>query len=369
MTSRTYDTAARRWEGVGPYYAMFPTWFADQTIARYSGVGDCVFDPFAGRGTSVFSAAHQMRRGIGIEINPVGWIYAKVKLAPAPSLQVEDRIREIGQLAPGWRDGAQALPKFFHHCFSAPVREYLCAAREMLDWRQSVTDRTVMALLLIYLHGKSGAALSNQMRQTKAMAPDYAVRWWIERDLSPPELDPVQFLVKRLAWRYAKGLPRVHRSEVHLGDCEEVLPTLRARILRSRRRIKLLLTSPPYFSLTNYHYDQWLRLWLLGGLPDARRVPGTHEKQGKFENESRYRMLLQRVFHDCSALMASDSFVYVRTGADEVTFDATKDALKEAFPRHTFESTSERYTGPTQTRLFGDQAQKSGEIDILMTSI
>ena len=47
-----------------------------------------------------------------------------------------------------------------------------------------------MALILVYLHGKHDASLSNQMRQTKAMAPRYAVNWWRERGLRPPSLDP-----------------------------------------------------------------------------------------------------------------------------------------------------------------------------------
>ena len=30
--TRRYDTAASRWEGLGPYYAMFPTAFADGVV-------------------------------------------------------------------------------------------------------------------------------------------------------------------------------------------------------------------------------------------------------------------------------------------------------------------------------------------------
>jgi DNA modification methylase len=94
---KTYQTAARRWEGVGPYYAMFPTDFADRVVAKYTKPGDTVLDPFAGRGTAVFSAAHQGRRGLGIEINPVGWVYAKTKLGPAPRDAVARRLRELGE--------------------------------------------------------------------------------------------------------------------------------------------------------------------------------------------------------------------------------------------------------------------------------
>ena len=64
MAAGAYDSAAGRWQGVGPYYAMFPTHFADGVIAQHTSPGDIVLDPFAGRGTAVFSAAHQGRQGI-----------------------------------------------------------------------------------------------------------------------------------------------------------------------------------------------------------------------------------------------------------------------------------------------------------------
>src|SRR5947208_7637736 len=86
-----FSSAARRWEGVGPYYVMFPTAFADSVVLEHTEMGDAVFDPFAGRGTSLFAAAIHGRSGLGIEINPVGWVYTKAKLAPAPEEEVMER--------------------------------------------------------------------------------------------------------------------------------------------------------------------------------------------------------------------------------------------------------------------------------------
>ena len=90
----TYDTAERRWAGVGPYYAMFPATLADRVVARYSAPGDTVLDPFAGRGTALFSAAVQERFGVGIEVNPVGWVYAQAKLHAAARNDVKERLSE-----------------------------------------------------------------------------------------------------------------------------------------------------------------------------------------------------------------------------------------------------------------------------------
>jgi len=368
MGARVYNTAARRWQGVGPYYAMFPTGFADSVVARYTTPGDIVFDPFAGRGTAVFSAAHQGREGIGIEINPVGWVYGKTKLRPAAQSEVAVRFHELGRLAPNYHSAAEALPTFFHHCYSRRTREFLLAARENLDWRKSSVDRTAMALLLVYLHGKRGQALSNQMMQTKAMAPDYAVRWWCERGLVPPDLDPVDFLLSRLGWRYAKGAPSGGRSEMHLGDSEQRISQVHATLMQRQEKVRLLLTSPPYFALTNYHYDQWVRLWVLGGPPNANRVVGSHDLRGKFESSTRYRTLLRNVFGSASKLMAERSTIYVRTGLGEVTLDATLRALREVFPDHRLDTTMQPYSKPTQTRLFGDSSVKAGEIDVVMTS-
>jgi hypothetical protein len=364
---RKYDTAVRRWEGVGPYYAMFPTHFADSVVSYYTKPGETVLDPFAGRGTAVFSAAHQGRRGLGIEINPVGWIYAKAKLDPAPGDAVAQRLLELDGLRSEYREDALALPPFFHSCFSQRVCEYLLAARQNLEWRDHRTDRTMMALLLIYLHGKRDAALSNQMRQTKSMAPDYAVRWWRERRLNPPEVEPVEFMTKRLEWRYAKGLPTVRESQIYLGDSERQLPSLTDMVRGRGKRVRLLLTSPPYFALTNYHYDQWLRLWLLGGPPTARRVSGTHELKGKFEGAARYKQLLQTVFENAADLLSPKGVVYVRTGLGAFTHYTTQQVLEEVFPRHRLEMRLQPYSRPTQTSLFGDPEKKAGEVDLVMT--
>src|SRR5260370_16115060 len=115
-------------------------------------------------------------------------------------------------------------------------------ARENLGWRACRVDRTVMALMLVYLHGKQGAALSNQMRQTKSMAPDYAVRWWRERGLVPPDLDPVDFLLSRLRWRYARGLPTTDGSGRYLAYSEQEMAPSDLRLTERSASARVPLT-------------------------------------------------------------------------------------------------------------------------------
>src|ERR1700679_3730343 len=158
-SSGKYQDAKDRWAGLGPSYAMFPSIFADDVVAKYSRAGDTVLDPFAGRGTSLFSSIIAGRKALGMEVNPVGWIYSKTKLSPAPKKKVLERIIEVELLAAGFSQCADELPLFFHRCFSPNVRSFLMCARSVLNWKHNNVDRTAMAFLLTHLHGKSTDSL------------------------------------------------------------------------------------------------------------------------------------------------------------------------------------------------------------------
>lgn len=369
LMARTFEQAANRWAGVGPYYAMFPVAFANEVVRMYARPGEVVLDPFAGRGTAVFSAATQNRSAIGIEINPVGYVYARAKLNPATRSEVELRLDELGRQATRFKHEAARLPCFFHYCFCRQVRRFLLAARRDLNWRGSRVDRTVMALLLVYLHGKMGAALSNQMRQTKSMSPQYAVRWWEEHGLHAPNIDPVAFIKARLNWRYAKGIPNAHGGRMYLGDSIEKLQRLQRQVEEGAlSRANLLFTSPPYHAITNYHYDQWLRLWLLGGPPNALR--NGNGRGGKFEAREGYRTLLERVFSRAAQILEPDATVYVRTDSRSFTYHTTLEVLRRTFPDKQLDEIRRPMLRPSQTRLFGRKsvpAERNGEVDLILS--
>jgi hypothetical protein len=366
---RTFDSEIARWASVGPYYAMFPVGFAFEVVRSLSRPGDAVLDPFAGRGSSVYAAAALGRGAVGIEINPVGWLYGSVKLRPASMSRVLERLREIEAataLSGTANEIAANLPPFFRAAYAPGVLRFLLTARRRLDWRKSRVDGTLMAFILVYLHGKREASLSNQLRDGKAMAPDYAVRWWKERKMRPPSLDPAAFLSQRIEWRYKRGAPAFDAT-VRLGDSVKVVRDLASRVARGAQRpFDLLFTSPPYMGITNYHYDQWLRLWMLGGDPTAARTGGGRW-QRKFESREQYVELLTGVFGGAVPAMSPKATVYVRTDAREFTLSATIDALQEAFPKKWLRTIDRPLTRRSQTALFGDKGEKPGEVDIIMT--
>lgn len=356
-----------RWASLGPYYAMFPVAFARSVIDEYTRVGDGVLDPFAGRGTSLFCAREKGRLALGIEISPLGWIYGRTKLSPALEGHVLKRIEQLSVIAPAFEEAAKRLPEFFHYCFTPRVQAFLLAARSDLRWKTHRVDRTTIAFILTYLHGKIDgnrpSALSNQMRQTKAMAPEYSVNWWTKHGLTvPPDVDPVEFLSSRVKWRYRYGTPEWDEQCLRLGDCRQVL---QRRKPTDAGKYRLLLTSPPYRGITSYYYDQWLRYWLLG--ETERPILDGQKWKSKYVDAAAYTRLLDQCFSLSRRLLTPDATIYVRTDARPATLDITLIVLQKIFPEKGFRLVAAPYSRATQTSLFGDRRPKPGEMDIILT--
>ncbi|MCC8095591.1 MAG: hypothetical protein LIP05_09630 [Tannerellaceae bacterium] len=184
---------------------------------------------------------------------------------------------------------------------------------------------------------------------------------------NPPEINPCEFILDKIKWRYGKGKPNIAESAVIFGDSSEELPVILDRANRNDIRFSLLFTSPPYCSITDYHADQWLRLWLLGGEAAPKTLKNKHK--GRFVNKQEYYDLLDNVFGMCAGMMDFHSTIYVRTDKREFTFNSTLEILKKHFPEHQVKI----YQKPlkedtrTQTKLFGDKSMKPGEVDIVLS--
>lgn len=364
---RGHRTAESRWARFGPYYAMFPVDFAFNVIDKYSNEGDFIIDPFAGRCTSIFAGGVLGRHSLGFEINPIGWLYGKVKLNPSPKAEVVTRLNEIYSKRNYYRRAIERMPQFYRMCYCDEVLKFLLATRKHLNWKEDNVDATLMAIILVCLHGKIGEGLSNQMMMTKAMGIKYSIDWWQAKGLSkPPEINPKEFLSKKISWRFEKGIPDVFDSKVVFGDSTVELDPVVERSKDTGIKFSLLFTSPPYNSVTDYHADQWLRLWLLGGPETPAYRRGKH--QGRFVSKTAYYELLDGVFGKCATLMDDDNTVYVRTDSREYTFNSTLEVLKKHFPDHECEIWDKPFTNRTQTEICGNSSLKSGEIDIIMYS-
>lgn len=366
--TKGFKTAEARWSRFGPYYAMFPVDFAFDVVNKYSNEGDYILDPFAGRSSSIYAGGVLGRHSLGIEINPVGWLYGSVKLNPADKDDVIDRLFEIYGKRNYFNRAIDKMPEFYRICYCDEVLKFLLSARRNLNWRNNNVDATLMSIILVYLHAKIGEGLSNQMRMTKSMGMNYSIEWWKSNSFSkPPKINPAQIILDKINWRYKKGMPKVTESAVVFGDSTIELEKISERAKINDIEFSLLFTSPPYYSITDYHADQWLRLWMLGGSERPKFL--TEKHRGRFIDKDRYYNLLDSVFGLSSTIMKDKSIIYVRTDKRDFTFNSTIEILQKHFPKHKTKIVDKPLTPDTktQTKLYGDKTLKPGEVDIIMT--
>lgn len=311
-----------------PYFAMFPEDFVERHVLAHTKPGEVVFDPFCGRGTTVFQSLLMNRPSAGVDINPVAACIAGAKSEPPTLIATLQRIDDLERGFSRRRAKRPPATEFFAFCFHEKTLQQVLFLRDALGWRTNKVDRFIAAVTLGVLHGeshKSERYLSNRMPRTISTKPDYSVRWWKERGLEPPERDAFVVLRDLAKFRY-RVEPAPLSGAIKLGDARKA-----AKLFpKINGQVRLVVTSPPYLDVTDYAEDQWLRLWFLGGSasPIARLYP-----DDRLTNKDAYWAFLQAVWSGVAPLLSPKSRVVIRIGGrltrDELA-GGLKDTLKAA---------------------------------------
>ena len=298
---------------------MFPESFAERWISELTKPGDVVLDPFSGRGTTVTCAILAGRRAIAVDVNDVAWCLTKAKTSAPTLATVQRRLRELKvSFRPRrWNRVADQLPEFFAHGFHRDTLRQILHLKENLKWRERRSDTMLAALVLGSLHGeshRSGAYFSNRMPRTISTKPAYSIRFWEDRDLVAPERDVFDILEQRLRFRYAS--PRPEGESVILHSDMRELPWVAESLPGP---IRCVITSPPYFDVTNFEEDQWLRLWFLGGPPRPTRNRLSRDDRHSFETN--YWRFIADMWRSLGSVLASNAKIIVRLGSSRISPD------------------------------------------------
>lgn len=299
-----------------PYFAMFPEDFVAKQVLAYTQRGDWVFDPFSGRGTTVFESLLNGRPAAGTDLNPVAACVAGAKANPPTLSNVIRRLGDLqGQFSAELLEGeASELPEFFRWCFHGRTLAELLFLRKELQWKTSKVDRFIAAVTLGCLHGESHKTpncLSNRMPRTISTKPEYSVRWWTSKGLTtPPERQTFEILRTMSRFRLQEEVPELV-GEVKLRDARRAgsaFPSL-------HEKVALIVTSPPYLDTTDYVEDQWLRLWFLGGPPQPHGGVNKDDRHRQLEN---YWRFLTETWSGVQPLVKRGTHVVVRIGGTRV---------------------------------------------------
>ncbi len=298
-----------RFHSICPYFAMFPETFVEKHLAasRFDGV---VFDPFCGRGTTVFESLIRGRHAAGCDVHPVAACVTGAKCDSPTRAEVVHRIAELEEECGDYRakDDMGELAEFFSLCFAPYTLRQIQFLRRALEWRKERTDRFVAALCLGALHGEShrtSNCFSNRMPRTISTKPAYSIRWWRRNGCEPPKRDVFNILRHVTTYRYRTPPPSI-RGEAALDDARNAGVTFR----HLTGKVTDVITSPPYLDTTNYREDQWLRLWFLGGPATDRQQRG----DGRHYCVDQYSSFLAEAWTGMRKLLGEGARIVVRIG-------------------------------------------------------
>jgi DNA methylase len=300
---------------------MFPESFVKVQLKRFTSEGDYIFDPFSGRGTTLFESLLHGRNATAVDINPVAYCLSKAK-AGAPHLgAVVQRIERLQELFESinkteLKETAAKLPPFFRRGFYHSTLLELLFLRQILKWREKTVDNFIAALVLGSLHGEMDRPVyfSNQMPRTICLKPDYSLRYWRSHRLFPQKRDVFKMLVAKAHFRLENGRPKHHgvARQSDARSASKLFPEL-------FEKVKLVVTSPPYLNVTAFEEDQWLRLWFLGGEPNP--TYGRISRDDRHQNAGRYWTFLTETWQGIAPLLRRDSVLVLRIGAKALSLE------------------------------------------------
>lgn len=300
---------------------MYPETFVRKHLPQ-SGNGSIIFDPFAGRGTSVFEALLNGHPAAGTDVNPVAVCISNAKAnAPSPA-SVTRRIKDLKRRYSKEPCEDQFPSEFFEWCYHPTTFHQLTYLRRTLSWRSDLRDTFIAALMLGILHGeshKSANYLSNRMPRTISTKPRYSVRWWRARNLRPPLRDCFDVLERSARYRFCSELPE-KKGRVALQDARKAwtcFPELSGRVTH-------VITSPPYLNVTDFVEDQWLRLWFLGGPPQPKSSNG----DDRHHSRKRYWRFLAECWAGIESLLAEEATIVVRIGGKNLADEQLSENLR-----------------------------------------
>lgn len=343
---------------VCPYYTMYPLKFPLSVLKRHGKPGEWVIDPFCGRGTTNFAARLLSMPSVGVDSSPVAAALAQAKLVYAEPRRVVESARKILDAAS--RPAEVPTGDFWKLAYHEKTLLQLSQLREALLANCSSPTRILLrAIILGALHGPrpKGAPsyFSNQSPRTFAPKPNYAVKFWTERDMHPDAVD-VLAIIQARAERYLANPPPDVDGLVQLADSRE------ADTFRDVPEARWIVTSPPYYGMRTYLPDQWLRLWFLGG-PDyvEYRQP---EAQLEHTGAAHFSAEMARVWKNVARRSSADARLIIRFGGihdrDADPMDVLRDSLADSgWLMVTVRRVPDADSGRRQVRQFQASPRKS----------
>jgi SAM-dependent methyltransferase len=249
------------------YRACFKPQLPRFFIEAFTRPGERIYDPFAGRGTTLIEAALTGRRAIGNDVNPLSRLLIAPRLDPPEMKDVAKRLGDLERALPAARETPDDLLAFYH---PATLNDITRLRTHFLETAGDSVDAWIRMVCLNRLTGHSTGFFS-----VYTLPPNQATSATRQRKINeargqvPPRRDVFEIILRKTKTLLKAPLPASfgRQDAVLLTGPAENAPAI------ADASIDLIVTSPPFLDVVDYPVDNWLRCWFAG--IDAASVPIT----------------------------------------------------------------------------------------------
>lgn len=312
-----------RLNAICPYFTMFPLSFPYRVL-RNARRTDLVYDPFCGRGTTNFAARLLGISSYGVDSNPLAYAVAQAKLVNVKSKDIFSLCIDILQ-----NINTNEIPdgEFWELAYHPNTLIDICKIRKYFSIKPRLDkiDVALRAIVLGTLHGpkmkSQPSYLSNQMPRTFATKPNYSVEYWRKNSMIAQEVDLLELVKRKAEYAFNEHVPLKVSGKIVLGDSRNIGNVFGGKV-------DWIITSPPYFGMSTYEQDQWLRNWFLGG---PSKINYSNKSQLKHWSETAFINDLAKVWSNTARKSNPNAKLIIRFGALPSKSEKTpSDLLKES---------------------------------------
>lgn len=292
------------------YRACFKPQLPNYFINKFTRIGDVVYDPFAGRGTTSIESALLNRKLIQNDINPLSTIFTKGRLAAPEITEIGDRLETLN------------LTKRIEQDIDLTMFYQKDTLKEILNLRSYLQNRRVnneidgidewIAMVATNrLAGHSPGFFSvYTFPPNQAVSQKSQIRINEKRN-QVPEYRDVKKLILKKSKQMQSGLTNLHKESLRRAYSTGLFIEEAADNTKGIKdeSVNLIITSPPFLDIVNYEDDNWLRCWFNGIDSVAIGKQITMSKTEKDWADS-----MAKVFMELNRVLVADGLIAFEVG-------------------------------------------------------